>query len=121
VAGGAEDRRAAGLRIEPARLRGGLRGGMAGQMNAVAAGAKGDFRRAVEEHAHGRALLPHEPADGGGQRFEIARGEIFLANLEIGEAGAGEFADLFEELGEPLELIAGKKSAFCNGAMEHLA
>jgi len=121
VAGGAEDCRAASLRVELTGLLCGLRSGVAGQMDAVAAGTEPDLCRAVEEHAHGRALLAHERANGAGQRFEIARGEIFLANLEIGEAAAGEFAHLFEELGELLNLTAGKKSAFCNGAMEHLA
>ena len=46
-----------------------------------------------------------------GQRFQFARGKIFFAELDVVDAGAGGFADFFQEAATARGFIAGECGA----------
>jgi len=55
--------------------------------------------------------IPEDGHSFARQGFEVADSEVFLAELDVVDAGLGSFADFGEQLSAARELISGERGA----------
>jgi hypothetical protein len=67
--------------------------------------------------ASGRVVLLSDDLHGfAGERFQLAGGEIFFAELDVVDTCASGFGDFFEELVAARGFVAGEGAAVCDVA-----
>ena len=85
-------------------------------MNAGGSGGEGYVGAGVDEERSSQfSVLSSQSKDDAdcfaGQRFQVAGGEIFFAELDVVDAGAGGFGDFVEETSAAGVFIAGEGGA----------
>ena len=85
-------------------------------MDAVGLDGEGDIRAGVDQESSSQvAVLSSQlgdDADGfSGERFQVARGQIFFAELDVVDTGACGFGNFFEEAAMAGGFVSGEGCA----------
>ena len=97
---------------------------MGWEVNAVSGGGDCYVGAGVEQEGSSQfsVLSSHPKKNAHGfasQRFQIAGGEIFFAELDVVDAFAGGFGDFVQEANAPSWLIAGECGVVGDVVQEH--